>query len=62
MIPMADNLNHNCIDVTNEIMSLVMHPEGDKSLSYYRISKYMVDYSEAFKANGWKKSEIQKYH
>jgi len=53
MIPMADNLNHSSVDITNEMMSMANHPKGDRNLEYYRIGKYLVDYSAAFMASGW---------
>jgi len=53
MIPMADNLNHSSVDITNEMMSMANHPLGDRNIDYYRIGKYLADYSAAFEANGW---------
>ncbi len=48
---MADALNHNCVEISNETISLPLHPEGDTNGEYYRISKYLGDYSSIFLAN-----------
>ena len=61
MIPMADNLNHSSVDITNEMMSMAYHPTGDSNLEYYRIAKYLADYSAAYLANGWSQQDIDKY-
>ena len=53
MIPMADNLNHSSVDITNEMMCMKLHPKGDTNMAYYRIAKYLADYSSAFLAKGW---------
>jgi hypothetical protein len=45
MIPMADNLNHSSVDVTNEFISLHLHPKGPASPEYFRVSKFFNDYS-----------------
>lgn len=45
MIPMADNLNHSCADVNQEMVSVGMHLSQLQHPSYYRIYKMMNDYS-----------------
>ena len=51
MIPMADNLNHNCLDVTHEIINQDIHLEGFSNQSYYKMQKSMNDYSILFQDN-----------
>lgn len=53
MIPMADSLNHSNFGAYGQMICLGLHPDGDKHPDYYRIEKYMADYSEVFRANGW---------
>ena len=59
MVPMADNLNHSCDMITSEMVNLSLHVTGDEKNEYFRISKYMADYSSVFKANGWSKECIR---
>ena len=47
-VPMADNLNHSDLQMKTEMINLSLHPEGDKNANYYRISKYMANYSGIF--------------
>ena len=37
-----------------------MHTEKENDNSYYRYAKYMVDYSQAYKANGWSREMIRR--
>ena len=60
LIPMADNLNHSSVDVTNELVSFDLQLEGDKNESYYRISKFLNDYTPLFKNKGMTDEEIEK--
>ena len=60
MIPMADNLNHHSVDITNEMMCMSLHPKGHQDPEYYRIQKFLVDYSTIFRARGWSEEEINK--
>ena len=48
LIPMADNLNHSHIGVTNELINTSLHPTGDANPQYYRIERYLADYSTLF--------------
>ena len=50
---MADNLNHSCEMMTSEMLNLSLHVTGDENNEYFRISKYMADYSSVFRASGW---------
>lgn len=45
---MADNINHNSVEVTNEVVNEKLHLEGPKNPGYYKISKFMNDYSAIF--------------
>ena len=36
VIPMADNLNHNAIDINCELINIGMHPEGEKNKDYFK--------------------------
>lgn len=49
MIPMADNLNHSSVSITNEMINLSLHLEGANNPDYFRISKFINDYSTIFK-------------
>ena len=60
MIPMADNLNHSSVDITNEMICLSLHPQGDRNIEYYRIGKYLADYSQVYAAQGWSEEDIKK--
>ena len=48
MIPMADNMNHNSVDITIELMNYSKHLEGGKDTDYFRIAKYLNDYSALY--------------
>ena len=48
MIPMADNLNHSSVDITYEIISTQCHLEGTSNPKYYRVGKFMNNYSHIF--------------
>lgn len=61
MVPMADNLNHSSVDITQELVNLTLHKDGHKNSEYYRVSKYLNDYSAAYKAHGYSDDEINKY-
>jgi hypothetical protein len=52
MIPMADNLNHSSVSITNEMINLNFHLEGATNPDYYRISKFLNNYSTVFKKHG----------
>jgi len=60
MIPMADNLNHSSVEVTTELMCVSLHPEGDRDIEYYRIARFLNDYTPAFKEHGWSDDDITK--
>lgn len=49
MIPMADNLNHSSVDITYEVISTQFHLQGPSNPKYYRVNKFMNDYSHIFK-------------
>ena len=51
MIPMADNVNHSSVDITNEMINLEEHRLGDRRPGYYRIGKFMNDYSAIYDKN-----------
>lgn len=59
MIPMADNLNHNSVDITYEIINIKLHKEGEFNPSYYRIGKFLNDYSTAYKNNKINEDELK---
>lgn len=61
MVPMADNLNHSSVDITQELVNLELHKEGHTNSEYYRVSKYLNDYSAAYKAHGYTDEEIKKH-
>ena len=58
MIPMADNLNHSSVDVSNEMVSKLKHLEKQQSLSYYRIGKFLNDYSSIFSEDQIKENPL----
>ena len=49
MVPMADNLNHSSVEVTNEMINLKYHIQGHKNENYFSIEKFFNDYSAIFK-------------
>ena len=53
LIPMADSFNHHSLDNSNELICLPLHPDGDQNIDYYRIEKFMTDFSAIFKKHGW---------
>lgn len=61
MIPMADNLNHSCVNVSYEMINVVLHKKGEENPNYYRLKKYLNDYTPAFQAHGVSDAEIKKY-
>jgi hypothetical protein len=58
MIPMADNLNHSSVDVTQELINLSLHQEGPQNAGYYRVSKFLNDYSELYLSKGFTQEQI----
>jgi len=58
MIPMADNLNHSSVDVTQELINLSLHQEGPLNASYYRVSKFINDYSDLYLNRGFTQDQI----
>jgi len=52
MIPMADNINHNSVDVTNELVNLDKHVNGDEDSEYFRIAKFMNDIRPIYDKKG----------
>jgi|TARA_B110000285_G_scaffold211844_1_gene254898 hypothetical protein len=58
MIPMADNLNHSSVDVTQELINLSLHQEGPLNASYYRVSKFINDYSDLYLNRGFTQEQI----
>ena len=56
---MADVLNHCCDSKTKEMICLSLHPKGDMNPEYYRISKYLADYTSVFQANGYSPEAIE---
>ena len=61
MIPMADNLNHSCVDVTQELINLKLNLEGPVNHSYFRVSKSLNDYTSIYAKNGLTQEEINKH-
>lgn len=53
MVPMADNLNHSSVDVTQELINLSLQRTGAQNQVYYRVTKALNDYTAVFKANGY---------
>lgn len=51
MIPMADNMNHNSVDVTLEVINYKKHLEAESDPEYYRINKYLNDYTVLYDKN-----------
>jgi len=49
---MADNVNHSCVDVTNEIINTELQKQGHLNPHYFRVSKFMGDYSAIYTARG----------
>ena len=60
LIPMADNLNHSCMDFKCQVISLPLHVKGNGTSDYYDDSKYFIDYHQVFKSRGWTSSAISK--
>ena len=58
---MADNLNHSSVDITNEVINIGLHLEDYKRENYFRVSKFLNDYTPAFKHHGMSEEEIKKY-
>ena len=50
LLPMADNQNHNCIDINVEMVNVKEHFKDDKESDYYRFSKFTGNYSSLFKS------------
>ena len=50
MVPMADNMNHNAVDINVEIVNLQKQTEKETSPNYYRKLKFMTDFSDLFKS------------
>ena len=48
MVPMADNMNHNCVDINVEIVNLGMQTEKKTCPDYYTSLKFMSDYTDLF--------------
>jgi len=61
MVPMADNLNHSSVDVTNEIINVTLHKQGENNPEYYRISKFLNDYSGVWERGEFTDEEKKKY-
>ena len=59
MVPMADNWNHKGVDVTLELISVSLHQQGPQNPVYYRVAKYLNDYSPAFEAHGVPKDVLE---
>ena len=41
MIPMADNINHSDVNVSNEVINIQKHVEGEIDPNYYKAEKSM---------------------
>ena len=61
MVPMADNINHSSVEATQEVVNLKIHPKGHLSESYYRIGKYLNDYSLLYEKHGAPEDFIKKH-
>jgi hypothetical protein len=48
MIPMADNFNHNDVNVTFELITKSLQLEADEQSTYFTRNKFMNDYSLIF--------------
>lgn len=48
MVPMGDNLNHSCVDITIELINQRKQLEAEKDESYFKISKFFNDYSALY--------------
>ena len=48
MIPMADNINHSCVAVTNELINYQKQIDGPIDKNYFKINKFMNDYSALY--------------
>ena len=57
LVPMADNFNHNNIDVTNALMCLPLHAKGDEGENadkeYCQVTDFLTDHSQIYSANDW---------
>ena len=58
MIPMADNHNHSSVPTAHELMNLSLHLHGPSHEEYFNMDRYLVDYSEVFRANDWTDEKI----
>ena len=58
---MADNLNHSCVNVSYEMINIQLHKKGEDYPNYYRVRKFLNDYSPAFKAHNTSSEEFKKY-
>lgn len=51
MIPMADNLNHNSVEVSEEMVNVRLHLEAVAHPDYFRTGKMVNDFSIIFEAH-----------
>ena len=58
MIPLADQLNHNCYGSSDEMICTKVHPHGDRNDNYYRIDKFMANYERCFLGCEYTMAEI----
>lgn len=52
MIPMADCLNHQSRNINYDLVSVNLHKEGSKYISYYKPERFMQDCSALFSSRG----------
>lgn len=45
LIPMADNLNHNSVEVRRELVNTTLHLNATENENYFRIRKVINDFS-----------------
>ena len=57
LVPVADNLNHNSIGSTLDVMNKSLHRKGAGAPDYYTVDRFLVDYSAAFQQPGQEKKD-----
>lgn len=58
MVPMGDNLNHSSVDITIELVNTRKHIEAFRDPHYFKIGKYLNDYTSLFENTVMKKENI----
>ena len=54
MIPVADCLNHQSLNINYDLVSVNLHKDGARYVSYYKPERFLQDCSALFTARGIK--------